>query len=210
MPHWSDLAGLSETRQPLLTNDWGANLIKNNSLVSGESMAQSILVVEDETVVRQDVCETLRKNGYDVVEASDGVQARDLLHVQRFDLVITDLVLPRLHGFDLVNLVRAKVPRTPIIVVSGYVSASAGTTILSGWAEFIAKPLDLNILLAMAQRILQRSLPVPINYRKKRGSQTWHFRSDCSNWPTSDYEEQSSETAAGEPCNECKWKQAQG
>lgn len=47
-------------------------------------------------------------------------------------------------------------------------------------------------------------------YRKKRGSDTWHFCSNCSNWPTSDYDEQDSKPSWGELCNECQAKKKDG
>lgn len=43
-------------------------------------------------------------------------------------------------------------------------------------------------------------------YRKRKGNDTWHFCSNCSNWPTKDYDEQSSKPTTGEFCNECKAK----
>lgn len=47
-------------------------------------------------------------------------------------------------------------------------------------------------------------------YRKKRGSDTWHFCSNCSNWPTSDYDERDTEPTYGEKCNECIAKKKEG
>ena len=47
-------------------------------------------------------------------------------------------------------------------------------------------------------------------YRKKRGSDTWHFCSNCSGWPTFDYTEQGTKPTSGELCNECQAKQKAG
>jgi hypothetical protein len=47
-------------------------------------------------------------------------------------------------------------------------------------------------------------------YRKKRGYDTWHWCSNCSNWPSSDYVEQSQKPMSGELCNECQAKQKAG
>ena len=47
-------------------------------------------------------------------------------------------------------------------------------------------------------------------YRRKRGSDTWHWCTNCSNWPTSDYEEQRTKPTTGELDNECKAKEAAG
>lgn len=47
-------------------------------------------------------------------------------------------------------------------------------------------------------------------YRKHKGKDTWHFCSNCSNWPTSNYDERPAKPTSGELCNECKAKQAAG
>lgn len=49
-----------------------------------------------------------------------------------------------------------------------------------------------------------------MTYRKKKGSDTWHYCRNCSKWPTSDYDEQSSKPSTGELCNECKAKEQAG
>ncbi|MGX7947709.1 hypothetical protein [Oleidesulfovibrio alaskensis] len=49
-----------------------------------------------------------------------------------------------------------------------------------------------------------------MTYRKKNGSDTWHFCRNCSKWPTSDYKEQSSQPTTGELCNECRAKKRDG
>jgi CheY-like chemotaxis protein len=58
-------------------------------------MAANILVVEDDSSNRGLICKLLGKDGYQIVEASDGAQALKLLCTQRFDLVITDFVMPK-------------------------------------------------------------------------------------------------------------------
>ena len=47
-------------------------------------------------------------------------------------------------------------------------------------------------------------------YRKRRGSDTWHFCSNCTNWPTSDFESSTSKPTTGELCNQCKAKKQAG
>lgn len=47
-------------------------------------------------------------------------------------------------------------------------------------------------------------------YRRKRGSDVWHFCTNCSGWPTSDYEEQTTKPTSGELSNECRAKEANG
>jgi two-component system response regulator YesN len=93
-----------------------------------------------------------------LVEAEDGREALRLVNNWSFELVILDLVLPNLNGLNLVDLIRARWPKMPIIVISGYLSESAGKIILEGCAEFIQKPIQPKILVAAVQRLLSAKL----------------------------------------------------
>ena len=90
-------------------------------------MAANILVVEDDSLNGNLIYEVLRQEGHGVVEACHGAQALELFCAQRFDLVITDFMLPKVNGLKLVEHVHSLRPRIPIIVTTGNMSASAGT-----------------------------------------------------------------------------------
>jgi CheY-like chemotaxis protein len=82
---------------------------------------ERILVVEDEDAVRDIVGEQLRGLGYDVQLAGDAEQALALLRVHRFDLVLTDVVMPgRLNGKGLADEVARSWPGTRVVFMSGY------------------------------------------------------------------------------------------
>jgi CheY-like chemotaxis protein len=93
-------------------------------------MAATILLVEDDSSNRGLICKLLGKDGYQIVEASDGAQTLKLLCVQRFDLVITDFVMPKVNGLKLVEELHSVHPQIPIIVITGYLSVISGRTIL--------------------------------------------------------------------------------
>jgi len=120
-----------------------------------------ILFVEDESLSRRAFAQILRAKGYQVAEAQNGVEALEILTTgtevltkKAFDLVITDLVLPGLHGVNLIHQIRATWPKMPIIVISGYLSETPGKVILEGFAEFIQKPIDPATLIAAVRRLL--------------------------------------------------------
>ena len=120
-----------------------------------------ILFVEDESLSRRAFAQILRGKGYQVAEAQNGVEALEILTTgtevltkKAFDLVITDLVLPGLHGVNLIHQIRARWPKMPIIVISGYLSETPGKVILEGFAEFIQKPIDPAALIAAVRRLL--------------------------------------------------------
>jgi DNA-binding NtrC family response regulator len=116
-----------------------------------------ILLIEDEAIIRHAFGQILRAEGHEVMEAGDGTEALALLDKWRFELVITDLVLPKPNGFDLASSIRARWPNMPIILISGYISQDAGRILLDGLAHFIQKPVDPTALIATVQRLLPKS-----------------------------------------------------
>lgn len=111
-------------------------------------MIQNILLVEDDSQNRFVYCNLLKNRGYQVAEAKDGAAALEMLEKQVFDVVISNLVLPKLHGLNLVYEIRSRWPTVPIIVISGYLPDSEGKAILAGSAEFIQKPIKPETLFA--------------------------------------------------------------
>jgi two-component system cell cycle sensor histidine kinase/response regulator CckA len=83
---------------------------------------ETILVVEDEGPVRAAVRRMLERLGYRVREAANGAEALGLLEAsgERIDLVLTDVVMPELHGRDLAEYVRAQDPAQRMLYMSGY------------------------------------------------------------------------------------------
>jgi CheY-like chemotaxis protein len=84
--------------------------------------SETILVVEDEDAVRAVVRRMLERSGYTVREAADGAEALALLEAstENFDLVLTDVVMPALHGRALVEQLTARQPRLRVLYMSGY------------------------------------------------------------------------------------------
>jgi two-component system cell cycle response regulator CpdR len=171
-------------------------------------MAPRILLVEDESITRAYLADVLRNDGYEVKEARDGAEGVALFEHEHFDVVITDLVMPQLNGFKLTARVRSISPETPVILVTAYLSGQSGKVIVEGEAEFIGKPIEPEILLATLKHLLGDLPSASTIYRREHGCETWHFRSDCSNWPIDNYAEQDTELAPGPLCNECKSKEA--
>ncbi len=116
-----------------------------------------ILVVDDEEPVRILVQKVFARAGHQVVTCRDGVEALEVWRRDpgRFDLVILDLVMPRLGGEDVLAAMLAQEPRTRVLVISGY---SAGTPrdriVADGACGFLAKPFRPADLLREAGRIL--------------------------------------------------------
>lgn len=112
-----------------------------------------LLLVEDEAIPRYAFAKLLRFHGHEVMEAKDGLEALTLLDKYAFDLIITDLVMPRLDGFALIAQLRERSPSLPIILLSGYTAEYAAAAI-EGATEFLPKPIDAPVLIATVQRLL--------------------------------------------------------
>src|SRR5665213_1855265 len=91
--------------------------------------ASTILVVEDEPLVRMVVVETLRDAGYDVLEAGDGVEALDVLRKSTVDLMMTDIQMPRMNGYQLVEAAMTRWPGMKILLVTGYARDSVAESV---------------------------------------------------------------------------------
>jgi CheY-like chemotaxis protein len=117
-------------------------------------MATNILVVDDDRLNRQLISKVLRQEGYQVVEACDGALALEILQMLRFDLVITDFVMPKLNGIEFVEQIHTLQPRTPIIFITGFVSVISGEAILQEVTEVLPKPFELGVLRSTVQRVL--------------------------------------------------------
>jgi len=111
-----------------------------------------ILLVEDEAISRYGFAQVLRTNGHEVKEAADGQEALELLEQYDFDLVITDLAMPKVTGFGLAAQMRVKWPDIPILLLTAYLSPDASRALLRKNVEFLPKPVDQNELIARVER----------------------------------------------------------
>lgn len=115
----------------------------------------TILVVEDEAEIRLLLRDFLEKRGFIVLDAADGHQALKLADEHRPDLVITDLLLPKEHGVDVIQAIKDRF-FLPVIAISGIykkdeIRDKVGDVFID---DFFEKPLDLEALLASVRALL--------------------------------------------------------
>lgn len=112
-----------------------------------------ILVVEDETIIRQSICRLLERNNFQVTDVDSFTAARDL-DLNSFDLIISDLRLPGGQGTDLIELATD----TPVLIMTSYASLrSAIDAMKMGAVDYIAKPFDHEEMLKAVQHILNEA-----------------------------------------------------
>jgi CheY-like chemotaxis protein len=116
-----------------------------------------ILVVEDFEDSRYSLCRLLELSGHEVLEATDGQQAVDVTLSVRPDLVLMDLTLPVIDGFDATRRIRAaeESHHVPIVAVSGYDSTSVhGEALEAGCDGYLTKPIDFDALEGLIDRLV--------------------------------------------------------
>jgi two-component system, cell cycle sensor histidine kinase and response regulator CckA len=118
----------------------------------------SILLVDDEGAVRRFAVRVLEREGYSVFEARDGAEALELIqqgHVS-FDVVVSDIVMPRLNGVELMQALSASKPDLPVILMSGYATASLAELGITAPCGILAKPFPAERLLEEVRRCTRR------------------------------------------------------
>jgi two-component system response regulator HydG len=116
-----------------------------------------ILLVEDDPAVRLAVAPVLSAAGHDVVAVADGAAALERLAAEVFDLVITDLRLPRVDGLTVFRSARALPTRTDVILMTSFASvADAVNALKEGAHDYLTKPFDVDELVLRVGMIAQR------------------------------------------------------
>jgi PAS domain S-box-containing protein len=141
------------------------------------SGTETILFVEDEQSVRELVREYLSGCGYSVLDASDGVQALEIvaMHPGVIQLLITDVVMPRLSGRELATQIASSRSDLKVLYISGYTDDSVFRHgVLEGGMEFLQKPFNLKALAQKIREILdgRSSTPVLRGHSKNEGNST--------------------------------------
>jgi two-component system, cell cycle sensor histidine kinase and response regulator CckA len=120
---------------------------------------KTILLVEDEDMLRGLIRELLEIKGYAVLEASQGMEAIELLKRkgEPVDLVLTDVVMPHMSGSELVERLRKEQPTLRVIFMSGYTGANNAAihkSLEMPGVAFLQKPFRLNALISQVESLL--------------------------------------------------------
>ena len=114
-----------------------------------------ILVVDDEEPLRTILSSELVNAGYDVETASDGDEAIAEVQNKKFDLVLLDIRMPRVDGFEVLKFIKKNYPAVRVIMLTGFADLkNAIESKKNGAEDFISKPYDLVDLLTTIERVL--------------------------------------------------------
>jgi DNA-binding NtrC family response regulator len=116
----------------------------------------TLLIVDDDNLVRETLHELLSAS-HECHTADRAEQALAYLEIETYDVVLTDLAMPRLSGRDLLSYIQAKHPTTPVIVISGMFEEDHAREIIDAGAfAYFAKPFNLEEIEAAVDRAIVR------------------------------------------------------
>jgi len=116
---------------------------------------QTILVVEDKESMALMLKETLESEGYGAVIAGDGLEGLKQIRDSHFDLILSDLKLPKRDGIEIIRASKAENPLTPVIVMTAFGTVETAVTAMKeGAFDFITKPFDTDHLILLIRRAL--------------------------------------------------------
>ena len=140
-------------------------------------MTGKILIIEDEKRLRTNLQLLLTGEDYTVTTAADGREAFQCLQQEQFDIIITDIMMGEVNGFQVMEYIVAHAPDTLVIVITGYASTeSAVEALRKGAYDYIAKPFEIDMILISLARAMEK---VRLS---DSSSATW--QNSNSRWPS--------------------------
>jgi two-component system, NtrC family, response regulator HydG len=119
--------------------------------------ASRVLIVDDEPSARSGLEKLLGLEGFEVVQAEDGLRALEVMNEQAADVVVTDLKMPRMDGHQLLLELRKSWPTLPVIVVTAFGDVTTAVSAMKAGADhYLVKPVDFDELTVAIERAIER------------------------------------------------------
>lgn len=118
---------------------------------------KKILIIEDEPNIRELILYNLQANGYEGLEAEDGIMGITMVHTEKPDLILLDIMLPGKNGYDICRELREEGNKTPIIMLTAKTEEIDKVLGLEfGADDYISKPFGIRELMARIKAVLRR------------------------------------------------------
>ena len=115
-----------------------------------------ILVVDDESLMREFIAESLISNGYEVDSARNGVKALELMNSEIYDLILTDYKMPKVSGMDVLRKAIEKIPDCKVVIMTAYGTIENAVEAMKlGAFDYITKPFSVEEILLLVKRALE-------------------------------------------------------
>jgi len=139
-------------------------------------MKKRVLIADDDSSVRESLKKVLEASGYEVLSAEDGGEAVERITNDSVDLLLLDLEMPRMDGWDVFEGVRARCSSLPVIIITGLAS-ELETKLVPGLDELFEKPIEVLPLLKKIEELLSED---PKNREARLETQLWSERQDVA------------------------------
>jgi two-component system nitrogen regulation response regulator NtrX len=128
-----------------------------NSEPNNRKIMQKILVIDDERAIRNTLREILEYEKFIVDDASDGSEGVKLIEKNKYDLILSDIKMPKMDGMEVLDRIISITPDTPVVLISGHGNIDTAVEALKkGAYDYIAKPIDMNRLLVTVRNALDK------------------------------------------------------
>lgn len=137
--------------------------VRNTDMMSSTTattpaQSRKIAIVDDEPIIRSLLERLLKLAGYETTAYPDGEAALDACQKEAFDLIITDLRMPGINGFELMESLKSDKPALPVIILTAHGDVDTAIEALRRKAcDFITKPFDTCNILTSVRRVLERN-----------------------------------------------------
>lgn len=132
-------------------------MVYSSQNIRERDIKMKILLAEDEVDLNNLITKYLKKNGYSVESVFNGEEALDYLEYDEYDLIILDIMMPKINGFEVIKKLRSKGNHTPILLLTARNSSEDKVKGLDlGADDYIVKPFDFNELTARIRTIVRR------------------------------------------------------
>jgi two-component system response regulator PilR (NtrC family) len=140
-------------------------------------MAERILVVDDEQIIRESLGFVLKKEGYQVEEAPNGREALAKQEARPFDVVISDIEMPEMRGMELLEHITKRTPQTFVIMITAFASIETAIAALrKGAYDYVLKPIDFDDILHRIRKLLDhRALSLENSLLRQEINRTYDF-----------------------------------
>ena len=140
-------------------------------------MAERILVVDDEQIIRESLSFVLKKEGYQVEEAANGKEALAKQESRPYDVVITDIEMPEMRGMDLLEQITKRTPESFVIMITAFASIETAIAALrKGAYDYVLKPIDFDDIIHRIRKLLDhRALALENSLLRQEVNRTYDF-----------------------------------
>lgn len=115
--------------------------------------ALKFLVVDDDLAIRKTLSDVLEVKGFDVVAVGTGLEAVEKVKMESFNVAIIDIRLPDIKGTEVLKKIKELKPTINCIIITAYPEEDPGKTLSQGAADFFIKPIDLDRMLKVIQKM---------------------------------------------------------